>query len=263
VPDASTTVVDLCLQITNGTKQFLLDHNIPFTDTAAQGRLSTNLRFNCALEPSNKSTDIVAILPDEAFPFYSNATDEADIHEALFYAMATSGTFMDQHRWMGCDVTVIFDYQGERDSSDDCCNGGLANTLDSTSNSSMDWQRMKLLPLGVVDIYCMLNNREEVLSHELGHVFVAQHDLATCRTDLKRTGRTPARGDCYGHGECNDDNSDCWHTIMSYPIGANKRQRSIGYFSCADQVVAGRRIGFEASNSTDGYGADNCSIIRI
>ena len=48
---------------------------------------------------------------------------------------------------------------------------------------------------------------------------------------------------------------------MAYPFKHNLGQRSIGYYSCAEQMVNGRYIGRKAANSTD-WGADNCSIIN-
>jgi hypothetical protein len=170
----------------------------------------------------------------------------------------------------GCDVTIMLTYHGPRTAfaaDDDRCYGGIAASLDDGSFEKLLFVRTH--PLGVVDVYCVLNDREEVLSHEMAHIFGCQLDIATysindfkVRYKNNTVPKVPPKGDQHGLRDCpSDDDADCWHTIMAYPSKREKGRRSIGYFSCDGEMIDGKSIGYKASNSTDGYGADNCSII--
>jgi Metallo-peptidase family M12 len=265
IPDVNTTVVDLCLKVDNATQQLLAELNIPIEHVAQRGRAVVNVHFNRALHPHNKNTDIVVMwMDDKPFYFYTNTTNPNQRHLEAHYAMAKSSSFMEDHRYMGCDITVLLTYHGPTTTfaaGDDRCYGGIASSLDNDSTEKL--QFVSAYPLGVVDIYCMLNEREDVLSHEMGHVFGAQHDIETRKLEFKhKQPSIPPKGDQHGMKGCSGANKeDCWRTIMSYSHSHLPGQHSIGYFSCAGQIVDGKSIGFNASNSTDGYGADNCSII--
>jgi Metallo-peptidase family M12 len=256
IPDVNTTVIDLCLKVDNATQQLLADLNIPFEHVAQRGRAVVNVHFNRALHPHNKNTDIVVLwMDDKPFYFYSNTTDAEQRHLEAHYAMAKISSFMEDHRYIGCDITVLLTYHGPNTTfaaGDDRCKGGIASSLDNDSIEKLLF--VSTYPLGVVDIYCMLNEREEVLSHEMGHVFGAQHDIETRRADFKHQHpNIPPKGDQHGLRGCpSDDDADCWHTIMAYASKREKGHRSIGYFFCDGQFVDGKSIGYKASNSTDG-----------
>jgi Metallo-peptidase family M12B Reprolysin-like len=248
--DASTTVVDVGIRMTQDTMEYIDSIGARFDQMIALCEREVEIIFNNSLQHFGKRVNFRFYWSSVPVEFSSTTSEPHQHNLEASDKLDRDYAFREDHRAGGYDLTLTFVHYGDSFvGKQHDCGGGVA---------SWGWADVNAYPFGVVDIMCLFNDRSDIVAHELAHLFGLGHDIATVESEQLYTS-----GDhncnAYGYRQCDPKLGVILHTVMAYRCPGHSTRKPIPHFSCALYEVDGVAIGYLPTATSPG--ANNCQVL--
>jgi Metallo-peptidase family M12B Reprolysin-like len=240
----------VCIRVNSDAAAQITLNGIDVDILLKQTESSMEIVFNNALRPFKQRVNFIFFYHTKPIQITTNSTED-DYNVDMVKALVRNADYLAQHKLGGYDITITLVHHSNSSVTrqSPVCGGGAAYSFTAG------------LPHGVVALNCLVNDRFDVVVHEVKHVYGAGHDLETRIKDLKvvSADEVPIT-DVLGYKLCGAAAADSVRTIMSYDCRKLYVKR-IPHFSCAHYTYDDKPIGYAAT--TDKHGSSNCDVIHM